>query len=159
MLRVVYAKRHYPDCHNKARYAECICAECHYAVCRCAECRGTTHRIEWQNNVLPQFHIIMFFLIKKRFLPLFLSLSQQLHSNQCDQVGRIFVIWLLLLGHFKNFHLNKQFQSIIVLVLNFGDSLGYIPKNWAICFQFSGHTDSNPQPQDDESSALPLAVS
>ncbi len=54
-------------CQNKARYAECICAECHYAECRYAECRGTTHRIEWQNNVLTQFHIIMFFLTKKRF--------------------------------------------------------------------------------------------
>jgi hypothetical protein len=39
MLRVVYAKYHYPDCHNKARYSECICAECHYAECRYAECR------------------------------------------------------------------------------------------------------------------------
>jgi hypothetical protein len=29
-----------------------------------------------------------------------------------------------------------QFQSKLVHTLNFGDSFGYIPKNWAIFFNF-----------------------
>ncbi len=39
--------------------------------------------------------------------------SSRLAPAQCDQIGRNFAIWLLLLQHFLHFQTNDQFQNMV----------------------------------------------
>ncbi len=76
-------------------------------------------------------------------------------TNQGDQIGQFFNIWLLFTRVFLKFYLNKQFQNTICFTyfniqkqfdatifdfqfkhLYFGYSLGYISENWAIFSNF-----------------------